>query len=189
MREDLLRLSLSTDRPPCPVPGFEAEVISELETLVRGLPDGVAKLRVTRVPAHPEWPNPCFEVTPTNLRAARFSGAVIKTDLHLTLGTAAWREFYGFARGGTVKRGASWQDEFRWIWHAVIAGGFTEDIYRNAQKKVIGWKGILKVNGTEIVFRNGRGRRLLPFGRRPIKETIAYEPYTPASKLIDARGG
>jgi hypothetical protein len=160
---------------PYPLRGFEADLIHELEELVADLPAGTAHLRLSRVPGHPEWLEPCFAVVPMNPRAAPFKGVVVITDLNLTIGEAAWHEFIGFARGGTLVRGATWQDEFRWIWLAVVRGGFTEHIYRDSKGKAIGWATKLSVNGKDLIIRNGRRTERL-FGRKNL-EMINYEPY------------
>jgi hypothetical protein len=141
---------------------------------VSDLPPDVARLRIGRVPGHPDWPEPYFEVIPANPKAARFAGAAVSSDLDLTIGEAE-REFCGFARGGTVVRGASWQQELRWIWEAVVAGGLTQRHYLDSSGKVIGWVGKFVVNGKELVFRNGRRAERL-FGRQRLK-TVTYEPY------------
>jgi hypothetical protein len=158
-----------------PLPGFETDLMRELRCLVADLPVDAARLRVTHVPGHPECLEPYFEVIPTNPRAAAFKGVAVKTDLNLTIGAAAWREFVGFARGGTVVKGATWQEEFRWIWLAVVKGGFTEHIYRDSAGKAIGWATKLSVNGTDLIIRNGRRTEKL-FGREKL-ESITYEPY------------
>ncbi len=126
-------------------------------------------------PGHPEWPEPHFEVIPKNTKAAPFRGAAVVTDLSLTIGEAAWREFYGFARGGTIVRGATWREELRLIWLAVVAGGFTEFVYRNSRGKAIGSATKLLVNGKELVIRNGR--RAEGLLQRQRVESITYEPY------------
>ena len=131
--------------------------------------------RSCRVPGHPEWLEPYFEVIPTNPRAARLNGVAVKTDLDLTIGEAARREFVGFARGGTVVKGSTWQEEFRWVWLAVVRGGFTEHIYRNSAGKAIGRATQLSVNGKDVVIRNGRRAERL-FGREKA-EKITYEAY------------
>src|SRR5271165_4671345 len=105
-----------------PIPGFEADLIYEVKCVVAELPAGAAQLRISHVPGHPEWLEPYFEVVPTNPRAAALKGVAVKTDLNLTIGEAAWREFVGFARGGTVVKGATWREEFRRIWLAVVRG-------------------------------------------------------------------
>ncbi len=161
--------------PPYALPGFESELISELDRHVADLPDGAARLRMSRVPGHPEWAEPYFEVAPTNPRAAPFKGVLVANDLSLTIGIASLREFVGFARGGTIIKGASWQEEFGWIWLATVRGGFTENLYRNSQGKVIGWATKLSVNGKDLIIRNGRRSEGL---FRPKKvERINYEPY------------
>jgi|SRR5271163_902464 hypothetical protein len=173
MCEQLKEPNTAVDSP-YPLRGFEADLIHELEKLVADLPDGTAHLRISRAPGHPEWAEPYFEVIPTNPRAAAFKGVAVKTDLNLTIGAAAWREFVGFARGGTVVKGATWQEEFRWIWLAVVKGGFTEHIYRDSAGKAIGWATKLSVNGTDLIIRNGRRTEKL-FGREKL-ESITYEP-------------
>lgn len=175
MREDLDKSENSGDMPPRPSPGFETDVLRELEALVLELRPGATRLRIGRVPSHPEWPELYFEVMPTNPKAARFEGIAVGRDLDLTIGHS-WREFYGFARGGTIVRGAAWQEEFRWIWQAVIAGGFVERRFLDCRGNVIAWDSKLVVNGKAIVFRNGRREKL--FGRAYTREEIVtYEPY------------
>jgi hypothetical protein len=174
MRDDPRRNIKSSDSP-FPRHGFEAELIGEVTRLVADLPTDSARLKISRVPGHPEWPEPYFEVTPTNSKAAPFSGVVVGTDLNLTIGRAAWREFVGFARGGTVARGSSWQEEFRWIWQAVIRGGFTEHLYLDSEGKTIGWATKLSVNGKDLIIRNGRRTNRLFSREKP--ERITYESY------------
>jgi hypothetical protein len=160
---------------PYPLPGFEADLIRELELFVADLPAGTARLRISRIPGHPELLEPYFEVIPSNPRAAPFKGIVVKTDLDLTIGEVARHEFIGFARGGTVVRGSTWQEEFRRIWLAVIRGGFTEHIYRDSGGKAIGWATKLEVDGKDLTIRNGRRAERL-FGRKSVVR-ITYEPY------------
>jgi len=174
MREEQKTTTTTADVPYA-FPGFEANLIRELEGLFAALPAGAARLQITRVPSHPEWLEPYFEVIPTNPGAARLKGVAVKTDLDLTIGEAARREFVGFARGGTVVKGSTWQEEFRWIWLAVVRGGFTEHIYRNSAGKSIGSATKLSVNGKDVVIRNGRRAERL-FGRERA-ERISYEPY------------
>ena len=113
---------------------------------------------------------------PTNPKAASFTGAAVARDLLLAVGSGDWREFYGFARGGTIVRGATWQEELRWIWQAVVAGGFTQRLYFDSSGRVIGWLTRLPVRSKEVVIRNGRRERL--FGRAYTREEIVtYEPY------------
>ena len=174
MREEPKKTRTTADSP-YPLPGFEASLLRELECLVADLPAGAARLRISRVPGQPESLEPHFEVIPTNPRAAIFKGSAVRTDLNLTIGEAAWREFVGFSRGGTVLRGSTWQEEFRWIWLAVLRGGFTEYIYRDSLGKAIGWATKLSVNGKDLVIRNGRRTERL-FGRERV-QGIIYEPY------------
>lgn len=159
---------------PRPRPGFETDFIREVEALVAELSTGVAHLRIGRVPGHPDWPEPYFEVEPSKPNAARFAGVAISTDLDLTIGGAA-REFIGFARGGTISRGASWQVELRWIWQTVVAGGFKQIQYMDSSGNIIGWTAKFAVNGKELVFRNGRRKERL-FGVERLK-VVTYEPY------------
>lgn len=160
---------------PSPAPGFESALVREVEALVGSLPSGAASLRLGRVPGHPDWPEPHFEVTPANPRAARIDGVAVATDLDLSVGKSS-REFCGFARGGTIVRGATWQQDLRWIWEAVVAGGFIERRFLDSQGKVIAWDSKLVVNGKQVVFRNGRREKL--FGRAYSKvETVTYEAY------------
>jgi hypothetical protein len=174
MREERNKPDTRGDTPPCPSSGFEAEVVQELERLVSVLPPGVARLRLGRVPEHPDWPEPYFEVTPTNSKAARLGGIAVVDDLTLIVGEAE-REFVGFARGGTIVRGASWNEELGWIWQAVVAGGFTESVYRDSRGKAIGSTTRLLVNGNDLIIRNGRRAETL-FGRKKV-ERIIYEGY------------
>jgi hypothetical protein len=160
---------------PYPLPGFETDLISEIKCLAAQLPTGTARIQVSRVPGHPEWLEPYFEIIPANSKAARIKGGAIKTDLNLTIGETAWREFVGFARGGTVVKGFSWQEELRGIWQAVVKGGFTENIYRDSKGKAIGWATRLSLGHTDLIIRNGRtAERLL--GPKRV-ERITYEPY------------
>jgi len=162
------------DIAPRPNPGFETEVLDEMHGLVSALAPGVANLRVGRIPGHPDWLEPYFEVTPTNQKAARLEGVAVADDLSLVIGEAE-REFPGFARGGSIIRGASWQRELRWIWETVIAGGFTQHHYLDSTGNVIGWSAKLLVNGNELVFRNGRRAERL-FGESKVRD-VTYEPY------------
>lgn len=156
-------------------PDFQTDLIRQLQALVVALPEGVAHLSMGRVPGHPEWPEPYFEIIPRNPRAAPVNGTAVLTDLHLTVGNS-WREFYGFARGGTIVRGATWQEELRRIWLSVIAGRLTEQLTLDSHGKVIGWDSKLVLNGKELIFRNGRRAERL-FGAARLK-TVTYEPYT-----------
>jgi hypothetical protein len=174
MSKELDRSKTWIDKPPTLLPGFEADFIRELDHLVANLPENVAQLRLSRVPGHPDWPEPFFEVIPTNPRAARIEGTLVIKDLSLTIEEAR-REFIGFARGGRIWRGASWQEELRWIWQVTVAGGFTQRHYLDSSGKVIGCAAKLTANGKELVFRNGRrAERLL--GRSRLR-TVTYEPY------------
>jgi len=160
---------------PAPKEGFESDSIREVQALVAALASGVARLRVSRISGHPEWPQPEFEVLPVNPRAARFGGYAVETDLYLTIGEAD-REFVGFASGGNIVSGAKWQDELRWIWQAVIAGGFTQRHYLDARGEVIAWYMKLPVAGKDLLFRNGRRERV--FGRAYTRlEDVTYEAY------------
>lgn len=160
---------------PLAYSGFEADLIREIERLIAGLPANTAHLRVSSVPDHPDWAEPYFEVIPCNSKAAPIKGIVIKGDLNLTIGEAAWREFIGFSRGGTVERGTTWQEDLHWIWHAVVKGGFTEHIYRSSDGKAIGWSTRLSANGKSLIIRNGRVFEKI--FRRAKAEDITYESY------------
>lgn len=140
---------LWSDPPPSPSPGFETDVIRELEGFVRALPAGTASMVVSRLRADARCLEPEFEITPRNPKAARFGGYVVATDLYLTIGEAE-REFIGFGRGGNIVRGVRWQEELRWIWQAVIAGGFTQRHYLDSGGKVIAWHSKLVVNGKDL---------------------------------------
>jgi hypothetical protein len=130
---------------------------------------------VGHVPGHPEWPEPYFEIIPRNPQAASVKGAPVADDLDLTVANS-WREFYGFARGGTILPGATWQEELRRILLAIVAGRLTEKLTLDSRGEVIGWDSKLKLNGEELIFRNGRRAERL-FGRARVK-TVIYEPYT-----------
>lgn len=164
----------SSEMPPSPRPGFESELIGEVEGFVAAIPVGAARLRIGRVKRHPEWPEPDFEITPTNPKAARFGGYAVMTDLYLAIGGAE-REFCGFAQGGNIISGASWQQELRWIWQAVVAGGFTQRHYLDPRGNVIGAVAKIAVNGKHLVIRNGRRAARL-FGRERVEE-VTFEPY------------
>jgi len=167
--------STSPTEPSQLLPDFQRDLVRQLQTLVGALPEGMAHLTIGRVPDHPEWPEPYFEITPRNPQAAPLKGAAVATDLHLTVANS-WREFYGFARGGTIVPGATWQEELRRIWLAVIAGRLTERLVLDSRGEVIGWDSKLVLNGQEVIFRNGRRAERF-FGRARLK-TVAYEPYT-----------
>lgn len=160
---------------PNPSPGFETEIISEIKDLVATLPTGTVELRISRVPKHPEWPEPYFEIIPDNRNAAPLKGTAVATDLNLTVGHS-WREFYGFAKGGTIIRGATWQEELRHIWRAIVAGSLTERLTLDSSGKIIAWDSTLVVDDKAVVFRNGRRRGFLGRGREK-EETVTYEPY------------
>ena len=174
MPSDLDGSKLLSHTPPCPAPGFEKDLLQEIERLVASLPVRAVQLRIGRIPGHPDWPEPYFEVAPTNPKAARFAGMAASSDLNLTIGEAE-REFVGFARGGNIVRGASWQDELQWIWKAVTAGGFKQVHYLDSGDKIIGWTAKLFVNGNQLVFRNGR--RTERFFGSERRRTVTYEPY------------
>jgi hypothetical protein len=159
---------------PNPRPGFETEFVDELNDLFSALPSGMAKFHLGRIPGHSDWPEPYFALIPTNSKAARFDGYACVDDLTIGIGGAE-REFAGFAGGGTVVKGASWRDEFRWIWVTVLAGGFTHHHYLDSEESLIGWAGSLMVNGTEVFFRNGRRAERL-FGQQRMRK-VTYEPY------------
>ena len=160
-------------------PDFQTDLVRQLEALVGALPDGVARLSIGSVPGHPEWPEPYFEIIPKNPDAAPIKGTAVATDLHLTVGNS-WREFYGFARGGTIVPGAMWQDELRRIWLAVVAGRLTELLSLDSRGNVIGWDSRLDLDGQELIFRNGR--RAERFLGRARRKTVSYEPYIADSR-------
>lgn len=156
--------------------GFPRAFVSELNALVTAMPSGAARLRIVPSPTRPslELSGADFEVTPTNPKAARLAGYVLARDLHLMVGQAQ-REFIGFARGGNFVRGASWREELRRIWQAVIAGHFTQSHYLNSSGKVIGGACRLKLNGKDVIFRSGARAEKL-FGKENVR-TVTYEPY------------
>jgi hypothetical protein len=158
---------------PNPRPGFETEVIQELKTLVAELPPGVLTFRVSRVPRHPEWTEPYFEIIPANPRSALLSGMAIHGDLFLTIGEVE-REFIAFHKGGTIVRKAAWRDELRWIWQAVIAG-FSQRQSLGSDGSVLGGASVFSINGKEFVYSGGRWAESL-FAKRKYR-TVIYEPY------------
>jgi hypothetical protein len=161
--------------PPAPKPGFETGLVEEVNRLMASLPSGAARLRVGRIPGRPQWPEPYFEITPGNPRSAPLKGSAVAKDLNLIVGHS-WREFYGFAHGGTVIRGATWQEELREIWLAVVAGQLTERLFMDSSGRVIAWNSHLRLDGKDLVFRNGRREKL--FGRAyTTARTVTYEPY------------
>jgi hypothetical protein len=161
------------EMPPHPRPGFETEVIQELKSLMAELSSGIATFRVCRVPRHPEWPQPYFEIIPANPSSASLSGIAIHGDLSLTIGEVE-REFIAFHKGGTIVRGATWREELRWIWQAVIAG-FSQRQALGADGSVLGDTSVLSINGKEFVYSGGRSAETL-FGKRRFR-TVIYEPY------------
>ncbi len=175
MCEEPHKLTIWSDPPPSPSPGFETDLIRELEGLVAALPVDAARLRIGRVPDHPEWPEPYFEVIPKNPNAAPLTGAAVATDLNLAVGKGGWREFYGFARGGTIVPKATWQEELRWIWLAVVGGGFTQRLYLDSRGELIGWMTKLVVNGKEVHFINGRWAK--KYFSKLTEQIVTYEPY------------
>jgi hypothetical protein len=164
-----------SDPPPRPRTDFEAGVIRELETLVRGLPPGTASLRIGRLRASPGLLEPEFDITPANPKAAPVGGYAMADDLELVIGHAE-QEFFRFARGGNIVRGASWQEELRWIWEAVVAGGFAQRHYFNKYGKLIGGYSKILVKGTELVFSATRPQRLFGRAYASVNDVI-YEPY------------
>lgn len=95
--------------------------------------------------------------------------------MDLTIGEAARREFFGFARNGTVVKKLRWQEEFRGIWLAVVNGNFTEHIYRDSKGRAIGSRTKLTVGDKELIIRNGPKTEGII--RRPNVDIITYEPY------------
>jgi hypothetical protein len=94
-------------------------------------------------------------------------------DLSLTIGEVE-REFVAFHKGGTIVRKATWRDELRWIWQAVIAG-FSQRQSLGSDGNVLGGTSVLSVNGKEFIYRGGRSSETL-FGKRRYR-TVIYEPY------------
>ncbi len=161
--------------PPSPIPGLETKIVALIQQLVADLPTGAAELSLQRVPGHPEWPNPYFAVSPRNPKAAAFKGVVVENDLELTIGKFAAREFPGFARGAAILKGLGPEEEFRWIWQSVIAGGFTEDVYYNRRGKMVA--AISKVPVENVVLTFSYGGRLVSSLVNRKKETVVYERY------------
>ena len=160
---------------PAPVPGLETAILRVVQESFLELPKGVAQLKVGRVPGHADWPNPYFELTPGNPNAATFRGTVVESDLNLTVGQRATREFVGFARGGTILRGRSPEEEFRSIWDAVIAGGFTEEL-RYWRQRILASRAKIRLSDIELEFGYAEWA-VLHFLLKCEKRAILYEPY------------
>lgn len=160
---------------PVPASRLEITIVRLLREWFLELPPGVAQLRIGRVPGHAEWPNPYFELTPSDQRAARFRGTVVESDLSLTVGQRASREFNGFARGGTILKGRSPEEEFRSIWDAIIAGGFTEKL-RYRGEKLVRSRTTIRVLDIELEFGYSEWV-LLNIFLKSERRAILYEPY------------
>lgn len=160
---------------PIPAPGLEATIVGLLQELFLQLSPGVAQLKIGRVPGHAEWPNPYFELTPSNPRAAPLHGTVVESDLNLTIGQHATREFYGFARGGTILKGHSPEQEFRSIWNAIVAGGFTEKLSCR-RERIIASRATIRVSDIELEF-GYREWVMLSIFLKYERRAILYEPY------------
>jgi hypothetical protein len=165
-------LSQELRSAPSPAPGLEKNITASVQDLFAELTPGAAQLKIERVPGHPEWPNPYFEVRPANPKAASIRGAIIESDLDLTIGQRASREFIGFARGGTILQGHGPKEEFRSIWQAVISGDFEERLYYRGGK-ISAAKAILRVANAEVIFAYAGVLSTL----MAKKETVRYEAY------------
>ena len=165
-----------------PSPAFnEARVLEELQRLVGNLPIGSASL--CALPENPEWSCRYYEVKPSNDKAARLIVGVVLDDMHLTIGEVE-RELIGFGRGGTPISGASWREEFRWIWDAVVNGGFLQRQTLDSKGRVIGGASRISVNGRDWDFRGGKRAETL--FSRPRYRTVAYQPWSQISRPISA---
>lgn len=167
-------MSAEEAQPPNPRPGFESELLQFLKILVADLPSGTATFHVSRVPGHPEWPRPYFEVIPANSRSASISGIASSGDLYLTIGEVE-REFVGFERGENIVHGATWQEELRSIWHAVVTEGISQRQALDSDGKVIGGASRIPISGQEWEFRGGMRTKTL-FSKSRYR-TVLYEPY------------
>jgi len=161
--------------PPSPIPGLETEIVALIQQLVADLPAGTAELVLQRVPGHPEWPNPYFAVTPRNPRAAAFKGVVVENDLDLTIGKFAAREFAGFARGATILKGRTPEEEFRSIWHTVMSGGFNEEVYYDRRGRLVTASAKIRVENIQLTF--SYGSRFISNLVKRKRQTVLYEPY------------
>ncbi len=180
MSGDIDKAVVWSDPPPRPRPGFEADLVRELERLVNGQPPGVARLRIGRLRAAPGLLEPDIDITPANPRAASIGGYAVQDDLNLAVGHAE-QEFIGFARGGNLVREASWQEELRWIWEVVIADGFIQRHYFDRHGKRIGGYSKILVKGTELIFHSGRREGFFGRGYTRVEE-VTYEPYIPVAE-------
>jgi hypothetical protein len=160
--------------PPDPRPGFETEVLQLVAILIADLPPGTAELHVSRVPGHPEWPRPYFEVLPTNPRSAAIRGIASSGDLYLTIGEVE-REFVGFDTGENIASGATWQEELRAIWNVVTQGGFPQRQSLGVDGEVLGGASRFLIDGREWDFRGGKRAKTL--FSKPRYKTVVYEPY------------
>jgi hypothetical protein len=162
-------------RPPNPLPGLEASIVNLLQELVRGTLAGKAELLISRMPGHPEWTEPYFELRPSNPRSARIAGIVVNGDgIDMTIGSAAVLDLR--AEGSSLSKDLPCEEEFRLICNAVIRGGFTEVLYMNSRGETVYSEGKLCINGVEkLVADHGRWF-WLPFIRR-LKRIVNYDPY------------
>lgn len=161
-REEILRHSFW--------PTFMREVESLGNDLLRN-----ARLETTRKDI---MGAPGFKVFPNNENAAPFSGYLEVYDLNLKIGRFARYEIYGFGRGGKVISRMSWQKELRWIWEAIMAGGFREHLIYDSDGKVVSSIVRISVPGRNMVFAYGG---LISRLRGGIEKTITYEPYLTVS--------
>ena len=130
---------------------FEHEIVVLVEECFNALPPDSAKLEIGQVPGSV---HPTFKVVPRSVRAAQFGGFAVGRELNLDLGSGQMVEFWNFALGGTLKRGLEWREEFRLIWHAIVAGGYTEDRYYWGDR-LIRLRTEIDVAGEKLVFGSG----------------------------------
>lgn len=156
-------------------PGFEAEVLDRLRTLVAAMPNGVAELHIGRVPGSSKSLFPYFRVTPKNPRSAIIAGVVIERQgIDLEIGRATTTEIFMGSEVG--KRAKASEEEFFAICRAVFTTPFTEKIVYNSGKRVIWARTILTLDGGKTKWMGG-GRAFWWLNPYRTTNYISYEPY------------
>jgi hypothetical protein len=162
---------------------FERNILDRLESLVRTLPAGAARLEIGSHPTDPTCPYPFFLIEPTNEHSARIRGLIGGEEhkdggISITIGQASYRELWINARH--PERAVTRVDEFLQICAAVFTTYFSEDVTYDLQGKTVKSRLRLHVKGKIIVFSSGV---LL---QNPFKKTIfrrlQYQPYVNVSE-------